>query len=159
MSVATVAAVGLYAAYPDARDEYLLVWIVALSMGAALAATLLTRPTAVETRARFVEQVRPPGWWGIHGGAAHRRAMALLAVGWVCGNVAVFGLMFGIGYVVLGEVARGLILVAVGAVAIPATLAMTRRSRAELGDGEGEGKQSRQLDERQVVGSAPGGGA
>ena len=63
MSVATFTAFGLYASFPDVRDEYLLVVIVAVSTAAALAATFLTRPTPAHTLERFVRRVRPPGWW------------------------------------------------------------------------------------------------
>lgn len=133
MSVATVAAFVLYAVFPDTRDEYLLVVIVALSMSAALAATFLTTPTPRATLEAFVARVRPPGWWLGMGGAASRRAMAWLAAAFVLGSVGVFGLTFGVGYALLGP-ARwwGALSIAIGAAAIALTLGATGRARADL---------------------------
>jgi solute:Na+ symporter, SSS family len=134
MSVATTTAFLLYALVPEARDEYLLVVIVATSMTAAIAATFLTAPTPKPTLERFVERVRPPGWWGEHGGPDRRRAAWWLMGAWGIANVAVFALMFGVGWMVLGHPLRGAVLAVSGAACIPATLLCTRRSRHILSD-------------------------
>jgi solute:Na+ symporter, SSS family len=101
------AALVLYPLFPTARDEYLLVAIVTLSMTAALAATFLTAPVPREHLARFVQRVRPPGWWHGLPGRAPPRAMYWTAGAWVAGNVAVFGLLFGIGHALLGRPLAG----------------------------------------------------
>lgn len=131
MTVAILIAPVLYAAFPDARDEYLLVAIVAVAATAALVATYLTPPVPHEHLERFVRRVRPPGWWGGLGGEAPRRAMARLTAAWVLGNAAVFGLTFGAGHVLLGR-PYGSVMIGVGAVAVWGTLALTRRAREIL---------------------------
>ncbi|HEX6940275.1 MAG TPA: sodium:solute symporter family protein [Longimicrobiales bacterium] len=136
MTVATVAAPVLYTVFPDTRDEYLLVAIVALATAASLVATFVTPPEPREHLARFFERVRPPGWWGGLGGAASRRAAARIALGWVAGNVAVFGLMFGVGYLILGRPWLGTAVTAAGGIAVWLTLAATRAARVALGIAE-----------------------
>lgn len=132
MTVATVAAFVLYSAFPDVRDEYLLVVIVALATVASLVATFLTPPVPREHLERFVARVRPPGWWGEIGGTAPRRAMGRLAGAWVMGNVAVFGLTFGGGHLIFGRTALGSLLIAVGGAAVWSTLRGTRAVREIL---------------------------
>ncbi|MEX2609254.1 MAG: sodium:solute symporter family protein [Gemmatimonadota bacterium] len=129
MSVATLAAVVLYPLYPDVRDEYLLVVIVAVSMSAALAATFLTAPVPRPHLAAFVERVRPPGWWGGLAGAAPRRAMAWVGLAWAAGNTAVFSLMFGGGHLLFGRPFTGAALLLLGSAAAVATLRATARAR------------------------------
>ncbi|MBW3534285.1 MAG: hypothetical protein KY453_03550, partial [Gemmatimonadetes bacterium] len=135
MTVATVVAVALYAIFPDTRDEYLLVAIVAVAMTAALAATFLTRPVPRQHLARFVQRVRPPGWWAGLEGAAPRRAVGWTGAAWLAGNVGVFGLMFGLGHVLLGRPVRGAVVAALGAGGIVLTVAALGRARAHLGSG------------------------
>ena len=132
MTVATITAFAVYALFPDAREEYLLVVIVAVSMSAATIATVLTPPEPRATLERFVERVQPPGWWGEIGTEEQRRAAGWLAFAWVLGNIAVFGAMFGVGWLLLGEPVRGVIAALLAAAALPATLRTTRRSRAIL---------------------------
>jgi solute:Na+ symporter, SSS family len=129
MTVATASALILYPLYPDARDEYLLVAIVALAMSAALAATFLTQPVPRDHLARFVDRVRPPGWWAGLPGAAPRRAVVWTALAWTTGNIGVFGLTFGIGYALLGRPLRGVIVGLTGAVAIAVTVHAVGRAR------------------------------
>ena len=133
MAVATVAALVLYALYPDTRDEYLLVAIVALSTTASLAATFLTPPEPREHLARFFERVRPPGWWGGLGGEASRRAARRIGVAWVGGNIAVFGLMLGVGHLLLKRTVLGAVFVVTGGLSVWLTLAATRGARRALG--------------------------
>ena len=128
-AVAIAAALVLYPLFPDVRDEYLLVAIVAVSMTAALAATFLTAPVPREHLARFVRRVQPPGWWRGLSGAAPRRAMAWAAAAWVAGNAGVFGITFGLGHLLLGRPGRGLLLAVSGSAALTFTLGATRRAR------------------------------
>ncbi len=133
MSVATGAAVVLYPLFPDTRDEYLLVAIVALATTAAFVATFVTAPVPRDHLARFVRRVRPPGWWaGLHD-AAPKRAMAWTAVAWCAANVGVFGLTFGLGHALLGRPGYGALVALLGAVALVVTLRATSRARAHVG--------------------------
>lgn len=132
MTVATVAAFVLYAVFPDVRDEYLLVAIVGLSMTAATIATFVTAPTPREKLERFIDRVRPPGWWGDLGWAGQRRAAGWLVLGWCAGNLAVFGITFGSGWMIFGRAWLGGSVAVLGLVAIPLTLAATERSRRAM---------------------------
>jgi solute:Na+ symporter, SSS family len=129
MSVAVILALILYPLYPDARDEYLLLVIIAGSMTAALIATFATAPVEPRHLARFVERVRPPGWWGSVPGAAPRGAMAWIGAAWVAGNLGVFGITFGTGHALLGRPVAGMLMVAGGVAAIAVTLRATGRAR------------------------------
>jgi solute:Na+ symporter, SSS family len=120
----------LYPLFPDARDEYLLLVIIAVSMSAALAATFLTRPVDPAHLETFVARVRPPGWWGTVPGAAPRRAMAWIAAAWVLGNLGVFALTFGIGHALLGRPVTGVLMAVGGLAAIAATMRATAKARA-----------------------------
>jgi solute:Na+ symporter, SSS family len=131
MVAATAAALALYPLFPDTRDEYLLVAIVTLSMAAALAATFLTAPVPRDHLARFVQRVRPPGWWHGLPGRAPPRAMAWTAAAWLAGNVAVFGLLFGIGHALLGRLLAGGLVALIGALATAAAVVAMGRARAE----------------------------
>jgi solute:Na+ symporter, SSS family len=129
MSAAVTAALVLYPLLPEARDEYLLVVIVTLSTTAALVATFLTAPVPRDHLARFVQRVRPPGWWSGLRGAAPRTAMYWMAGAWVAGNAAVFGLLFGTGHALLGQPARGVAVALAGGLATAGTIAAMRRAR------------------------------
>lgn len=129
MLAATSAALVLYPLFPDARDEYLLVVIVTFSMTAALVATFVTDPVPRDHLARFVQRVRPPGWWAGLPGRAPRRAAAWLAVAWLAGNVGVFALLFGTGHALLGRLIPGVLIAALGGVATIGTLVAMGRAR------------------------------
>ena len=129
MVVASTAALVLYRMYPDARDEHLLVGIVGLSTAASLIATFVTAPVPRDHLAGFVARVRPPGWWNGLPGAAPPAAMLRLGGAFVAGNVAVFGITFGIGQVLLGSAPVGIGLFSAGACALVATLLGLRSSR------------------------------
>lgn len=129
MVVATATAVILYPLFPDARDEYLLVAIVTISMGAALGATFLTRPVPRAHLTRFVRRVQPPGWWNGISEAAPRRALGWAGAAWVAGNLGVFGVTFGLGHLLLGRPVRGALLAAAGAAALVATVRATGHAR------------------------------
>lgn len=132
MSVATAAALILYPLFPDVRDEYLLLMIIAVSMSAAFAATVLTPPVPHHQLARFVRRVRPPGWWGTVPGAAPRQAVMWIAGAWIAGNLGVFGITFAIGHIVLGSPGLGTLMGVGGLAAIGLTLRATARARSLL---------------------------
>lgn len=138
MTVATLAAVVLYAAFPEMREETRLLVIVGLAMPAALAATFLTRPVPREHLERFAGLVRPPGWWRDIEGALPRRSLAWIALAWVLGNAGVFGLTFGAGYLLFGRTALGAAMIAGGAVSLWGTLRAAERGEWIGGVGQAE---------------------
>ncbi len=83
--------------------------------------TLMTRPVQEERLRSFYRLVRPGGWWGqvarleadVHCEGLSRSILLM----WLVGCAGVFGLLFGIGRLVLGEPGQGLLLLAVAAVA------------------------------------------
>lgn len=139
MSVASAAALILYPFFPDVRDEYLLLVIIAVSMSAAFVVTFLTAPVPPQHLAEFVRRVRPPGWWGSVPGAAPRQAVVWIGAAWIAGNLGVFGITFGIGHAVLGRSGFGALMTIGGLVAIVVTLRATARARAPLMSSGGEG--------------------
>jgi Na+/proline symporter len=132
MSVASVAALILYPLFPDARDEYLLLVIIAVSMSAAFIVTFLTAPVPPQHLAEFVRRVRPPGWWGSVPGAAPRQTVVWIGAAWIAGNLGVFGMTFGIGHAVLGRPGFGALMAIGGLVAIALTLRATATARVHL---------------------------
>jgi SSS family solute:Na+ symporter len=86
-----------------------------------LTVTLLTRPVSTERLEQFYRKVRPGGFWGPVA-AAHPDVVCdgltrgrLLV--WLAGCAGVFGVLFGIGKLVLGEPAQAAGLLAVGVAA------------------------------------------
>jgi SSS family solute:Na+ symporter len=115
---AVSSALVLYPLFPDARDEYLLLAIVAIATASALLATWLTPPVPDAHLEAFTRRVRPPGWWRDLPGAAPRRAMGWLGIAWLSGNAGVFALLFGIGGLLLGSPVPGALLVLGGLVGL-----------------------------------------
>lgn len=129
MVTAVIAAFVLYGIFSDMRDEYLLVIIVALATTASLVATFVTAPVPQKQLEEFVRRVDPPGFWRGYGASAPRGRLKWLAWGWVAGNAGVFGLTFGIGYLLLGEPSSGIIMVTSGGLGIWLTLRAIRKAR------------------------------
>jgi len=132
MITAIATAAVLYLVFPGARDEYILVGIVGVSMPAALIATFLTRPEPEDHLRAFVRRVQPPGWWGRLAEPGRSANWRWLGVAWLLGNLSMFGLTFGTGYVLFGHVFWGVWLLVFGGVGAWLTLWCTRRSRAHL---------------------------
>lgn len=127
---ALLAAVFLYWRFPHARDEYLLLGIVAVSTISAVVATWLTPPVPQRQLTAFVEKVRPVGYWPGLPGAAPPRTMGWLILAWTCGNAGVFGVMFGIGEILLADALTGAMLVLCGVIALIVTLWACERCRS-----------------------------
>ena len=80
-----------------------------------LAVTLLTRAEPTETLVTFYRKVQPegPGWKRIATRAALPRStasggLAIQFANWFLGCVLIYGFLFGIGYVIFGEMLKGL---------------------------------------------------
>ena len=87
-----------------------------------LTVTLLTPPESQETLVAFYRRTRPAARWL----APDRRACARRApstgmlanlVDWICGCVLIYGVLFGVGKLLLGETGLGVAMLAVGVVA------------------------------------------
>jgi Na+/proline symporter len=85
--------------------------------------TFLTRPEPEATLDAFYRRVRPggPGWVRVSERLGYGREPipggALAWTNWVAGIVAVYASLFGIGKLIFGDTVRGLIMLAVAAVA------------------------------------------
>ena len=106
---------------PDMPYTTRLVWVVSLSTAVWLPVTFLTRPVNEEVLADFVRLVRPgsPGWRRIcrKHGISPQPYLARALVNWLVGLVALFGLNFGIGGLLLGRTDTAATLLATAVVA------------------------------------------
>jgi Na+/proline symporter len=97
---------------PNATAKRLLITVVATTV-VWLVVTFVTKPETEATLTRFYERVRPAGGgWApiariVPGGSEDRLGIALLD--WVAGLGLVYGALFGIGRLVLGDVPQGLL--------------------------------------------------
>jgi len=106
--------------------------LIPLTVLAWLAATLLTRPEPPATLAAFYRQVRPGGAWGpvaaacqdVRTDGLERRTLAV----WLAGVVMVYGILFGIGKLVLGYPAAAALLLGIAAVGAVFVVRELRRS-------------------------------
>jgi Na+/proline symporter len=104
---------------PNVTAKRLLVTVVATTV-VWLVVTFVTKPESEDTLKRFYERVRPAGnGWGpiarlVPGRSEDKLGIAL--VDWVAGLGLVYGALFGIGRIVLGELGYGLAWLALAAV-------------------------------------------
>jgi hypothetical protein len=96
---------------PNATAEILLVTVPATTL-VWLAVTFATKPDDEATLVRFFERVRPSaaGWKPIARIAspgAGQESLGLNALDWVAGCGLVYGALFGIGKLVLGDLTQG----------------------------------------------------
>ncbi|HEV2641897.1 MAG TPA: hypothetical protein VGT98_04295, partial [Candidatus Elarobacter sp.] len=117
---------------PNATAKRLLI-TVAVTTIVWVVVTFVTKPESDATLNRFYERVRPSGaGWApvaarVGGGSEDKLGIALLD--WVAGLGLVYGTLFGIGRLVLGEVGQGLAWCAL-ALACGAVIARTLRAPA-----------------------------
>jgi len=114
---------------------YLMLVTVAVTTVVWLTLTLLTRAEPMETLVTFYRQVQPegPGWKRVatHAGLALSTAsggLAIQFVNWFLGCVLIYGFLFGIGYVIFGEMLKGVAFLLGGVIA--GTLIMRNLKRA-----------------------------
>jgi Na+/proline symporter len=119
----------------NANAETLLVTVPVTTL-VWLGVTYLTPPEAETTLVRFYERVRPSalGWRPIARRARHEPGVEPLgvnAIDWVAGCGLVYGALFGIGKLVLGDLEPGLLALALAAVcAAIIAVNVTRAERA-----------------------------
>ena len=109
---------------------------ILLTTAGWLAVTYLTPPEKQEVLARFCSKIRAggPGWRKVEAASD----LPKTAAGWdvptgllcmMVGCLAVWSALFGIGYIIYGMLALGLVLLAVAAVATVALMRMAGRIR------------------------------
>ena len=100
-------------------------WIMIITVGFTtvvwLTVTFLTRPESDKTLVSFYRRARPGvfGWKPIARFAPEVKDSKMgwyNALDWVCGCVLIYGVLFGVGKLLLGEVVTGLCLLGAGLV-------------------------------------------
>ncbi|MEH6608997.1 MAG: sodium:solute symporter family protein [Halioglobus sp.] len=98
---------------------HVICWISLVSATAAVVATLLTAPVDEAVIRRFVEKVRPMGFWkGHNAGFPSERSLGLSVAYWLLGTTSLYAGMFGVGYLLRLEYTIGLLLLAYCAVSL-----------------------------------------
>jgi SSS family solute:Na+ symporter len=124
-------------------DAWVMLVTVAISTIVWVSVTFLTKPEPDAVLERFYRRVRPggPGWAKISERAGFGRegipGGALAWTNWIAGIVAVYSSLFGIGRLVLGDVAQGLGMLVLAVVAF-AWIARSFREEPETLPGVGQ---------------------
>ncbi|HET9985108.1 MAG TPA: sodium:solute symporter family protein [Longimicrobiales bacterium] len=122
-SIATAVVPGRFAPGDPNADATIMLVTVAATTIVWIAVTFLTRPEPQEVLEAFYRRVRPggPGWAAVSQHLGYGREAipggAKAWVNWGAGIVAVYATLFGIGKVVFGYTAVGLVMLAVGVAA------------------------------------------
>ena len=104
-------------------DAWVMLITVAISTVVWLGVTFLTPPEQDHVLESFYRRVRPggPGWAKVSTRLGFGRESipggALAWTNWVAGVIAVYGSLFGIGRIVIGEVVPGIVMLAVAVAA------------------------------------------
>lgn len=99
-----------------------------------VAVTYMTAPVPHEHLVAFYRRVRPGGWWGEVAKSCPDvvpDSMTKAVIGWFLGVAATFTGMFGIGFLFLGRVLQGSIILAVGALLIWLTVSQVSGDEIE----------------------------
>jgi SSS family solute:Na+ symporter len=86
---------------------------VVLSTICWVAVTFWTKPEDMEHLEKFYRRVRPGGWWGpVAARCPEIKQPSLYShwVGWFAGSVCMFCAMFGVGYLLMGQTWKGVLL-------------------------------------------------
>lgn len=102
---------------------HVICWISLLSATMAITVTLLTKPVDDKQLKEFASKVSPMGWWRQYRGERSQQR-SLLSSMWyfVIGTLAVYALMFGIGYMLRLEPLIGSMSIVVGGALLYATI-------------------------------------
>ncbi len=101
---------------------WIMILTVSITTAVWLAVTLLTRPESKETLVSFYRRVRPgrAGWKPVSAMAPDVTGAGATwsdALDWICGCALIYGALFGVGKILLGEIGLGLALLAMGTAA------------------------------------------
>jgi Na+/proline symporter len=114
---------------------YLMLVTVAVTTVVWLTATMLTRAEPTETLVRFYRKVQPegPGWNRVASQAGITPAnasggLAVQFVNWFLGCFLIYAFLFGIGYLIFGEILKGACFLLGGAIASAAILRNLKRT-------------------------------
>jgi len=118
------------------RDfAYLMLVTVAFTTAVWLIVTMLTAAEPVSKLVGFYKQVQPegPGWNRVREQADLRQArisggLAIQFLNWFLGCVLIYAFLFGIGYVILGEVLKGSAYLVGGVLALTAIMRNLKRT-------------------------------
>jgi len=125
--------------FPDGDfrgDAWVMLVTVAISTVVWLVATFVTAPEPEAMLQSFYRRVRPggPGWARVSERAGYGRegipGGALAWTNWIAGIVAVYSTLFGIGKLVLGDMAQGLVMLGIAVVAFGWIARSFREERA-----------------------------
>ena len=107
----------------DKPDDFawLMIITTAVATAAWVAVTLMTKPEPRELLLLFYRRTRPPFGWGPVAALAPEvrpvRDTRSNLLDWICGCIAIYSALFGVGKLLFGEYAMGAGILAVGAVA------------------------------------------
>ncbi len=105
----------------NADDAHGFAWLMLLTTAFTTACwlviTYLTPPESAAKLQAFYDKVQPAsaGWSAFAAGKQSRQSLRWATVDWVVGCAMIYGALFGIGYVVFGRVALGIVLLACAA--------------------------------------------
>ncbi len=83
-----------------------------------LTVTFLTKPVDMAQLEAFYRRVRPGGWWGpvaVRCPEIKREHLYSNWIGWFAGSICMFTSMFGVGYLVMGQTWKGIVLLLISA--------------------------------------------
>ncbi len=82
---------------------------------AAIVATFATKPVPQEILTKFAEKVEPMGWWkGMNKNGNKQRSIKFGVLLWLVGTFSVYGIMFGLGFLVRLEIAKSVVVLLLG---------------------------------------------
>jgi Na+/proline symporter len=118
VSVAMQTAFGFDSAQP-VGEAWIMIITVAITTVVWLAVTFLTKPESTDTLVSFYRRTAPPetGWGPIAALAPEirpRRDGLSNLLDWICGCVLIYGVLFGVGKILLQETTLGIGLVGIG---------------------------------------------
>ena len=103
----------MFPAFMASHAIHVICWISLFAALASIIATLLTPPVDEALIQRFVQKVRPLGFWKGHNeGYPSERTLGASVVYWLLGTGSIYAGMFGVGYLLrLQYVTGGVLLV------------------------------------------------